>query len=130
MAHPMFGQILAELQADPASVMKKAEEIPELKEIVMLLLGTLGSHFNNMAAKQPPAPPPAPAPAPAPVVDPQVQNVLENPELLAILQDPEMKRVLQECGKPGVLRHFMNHPKFGPKLRMMAKAGLVQIHPS
>ena len=60
--------------------------------------------------------------------DPQVQRVLGNPELRAVLTDPRMKGVLNECStKAGALQHYMRHPEFGPKLRMMAQAGLIQL---
>lgn len=60
--------------------------------------------------------------------DPAVQRVLGNPALREVLTDPRMKGVLQECQtKAGALQHYMRHPEFGPKLRMMAEAGLIQL---
>jgi chemotaxis protein histidine kinase CheA len=63
-------------------------------------------------------------------VDPvanDVALVLADTELKSLLMDPELQRVLQQCGEPGKLRHFMSHPEFGPKIKRLAQAGLVQI---
>jgi chemotaxis protein histidine kinase CheA len=64
-------------------------------------------------------------------VDPvanDVARVLADNELKTLLMDPELQRVLQQCGEPGKLRYFMSHPEFGPKIKRLAQAGLVQIH--
>lgn len=58
-----------------------------------------------------------------------VEKVLQQPELREILMDPGMQRVLQECGKPQELARYMRHPEFGPKLQLMAKAGLISFRP-
>jgi hypothetical protein len=63
-------------------------------------------------------------------VDPvanDVARVLADTELKTLLMDPELQRVLQQCAEPGKLRHFMSHPEFGPKIKRLAQAGLVQI---
>jgi tetratricopeptide (TPR) repeat protein len=59
--------------------------------------------------------------------DEQVQKIMADTELSKLLQDPEMHKVLQKCGEPGGLQHFLRDPEWGPKIRMMADAGLVQI---
>lgn len=56
-----------------------------------------------------------------------VEKVLEQPELRELLMDPGMQRVLQECGEPHVLARYMRHPEFGPKLELMARAGLISF---
>lgn len=57
----------------------------------------------------------------------QVDSVLQQPELRELLMDPGMQRVLQECGDPSALARYMRHPEFGPKLQLMARAGLVSF---
>ena len=56
-----------------------------------------------------------------------VDRVLQQPELRELLMDPGMQRVLQECGEPSALARYMRHPEFGPKLQLMARAGLVSF---
>ncbi|CAN0270663.1 unnamed protein product, partial [Ectocarpus fasciculatus] len=58
-----------------------------------------------------------------------VEKVLQQPELRELLMDPGMQRVLQECGNPQELARYMRHPDFGPKLQLMAKAGLISFRP-
>ncbi|CAM9496205.1 unnamed protein product [Ectocarpus sp. 6 AP-2014] len=58
-----------------------------------------------------------------------VDKVLQQPELRELLMDPGMQRVLQECGDPQELARYMRHPEFGPKLQLMAKAGLISFRP-
>lgn len=56
-----------------------------------------------------------------------VEKVLQDTELRELLMDPGMQRVLQECGEPHVLARYMRHPEFGPKLQLMARAGLISF---
>ena len=56
-----------------------------------------------------------------------VEKVLQQPELRDLLMDPGMQRVLQECGDPQALARYMRHPDFGPKLQLMARAGLISF---
>ena len=58
----------------------------------------------------------------------RINEILSNPKLREILEDPKMKEVLTECQQPGKLMYYFNHPVFGPKLKIMQEAGLVQIH--
>ncbi|CAB1112864.1 unnamed protein product [Ectocarpus sp. CCAP 1310/34] len=58
-----------------------------------------------------------------------VERVLQQPELRELLMDPGMQRVLQECGNPQELARYIRHPEFGPKLQLMAKAGLISFRP-
>lgn len=55
----------------------------------------------------------------------RVDRVLNQPELRELLVDPSMQKVLQECADPALLARYMGHPEYGPKLRLMAQAGLV-----
>lgn len=59
----------------------------------------------------------------------RVEKVLQQPELRELLTDPGMQRVLQECGEPQVLARYMRHPEYGPKLQLMARAGLISFRP-
>lgn len=59
----------------------------------------------------------------------RVEKVLGQPKLRELLMDPAMQRVLQECGEPSNLARYMRHPEYGPKLQLMARAGLVQFQP-
>ncbi len=53
--------------------------------------------------------------------------MLQDAGLRELLMDPDMQRVLVQCGEPGRLRSFMSDPKWGPKIRQLADAGLVRI---
>eukprot|EP00903_Cladosiphon_okamuranus_P006731 g6567.t1 len=56
-----------------------------------------------------------------------VEKILQQPELRELLMDPGMQKVLQECGDPRALERYMRHPDFGPKLKVMARAGLISF---
>ncbi|KAG5184650.1 hypothetical protein JKP88DRAFT_163122, partial [Tribonema minus] len=59
--------------------------------------------------------------------DADVARILADEGLRELLVDPGMQTVLQECSAPGRLRHYAAHPEWGPKIRRLAQAGLVQI---
>ena len=63
-------------------------------------------------------------------VDPQVEKILANPELKKLLMDEGMRNVMAECQRPGALRRYMSHPEWGPKLRILANHGLIQLQAS
>ncbi len=65
----------------------------------------------------------------SPEEEAQVQRIIADPELQAILADLDMQSVLRQCQQPGVLLNYMKHSVYGPKIRKLAQAGLVQLHP-
>lgn len=48
-------------------------------------------------------------------------------QLRTLLMDDDMRRVLQECSNPAAFRRYMTHPKYGPKIKRLADAGLVAL---
>uniref|UniRef100_A0A7S1BMR0 STI1 domain-containing protein n=1 Tax=Corethron hystrix TaxID=216773 RepID=A0A7S1BMR0_9STRA len=57
----------------------------------------------------------------------KVDAILQDREMAEMLMDPEMKKVMADCSRPGAMRAFMSHPKWGPKLRKMIDHGLLQV---
>lgn len=63
-------------------------------------------------------------------LDNEVQQILSNDFIRSILLDPQMQQILQDCsndGGNGKLRYYMEHDDFGPKLRVLMKAGLIKV---
>jgi len=58
----------------------------------------------------------------------KVEEILADESLTSCLMDPEMQRVMQECGTiPGRMRMYLQHDVYGPRLRRMIDAGLLQV---
>jgi len=57
----------------------------------------------------------------------KVDAVVGNAELSSILMDPEMQKVLQDCGRPGAMHAYMRDKKWGPKIEMLIKHGLIKV---
>ena len=61
------------------------------------------------------------------ILDSQVSSILANDELRSILLDPRMQQIMQECSTGSKLRYYMSHEEYGPKLRKLMEAGLIQV---
>lgn len=64
--------------------------------------------------------------------DDEVAKILSNEALRSTLLDPKMQQVMEELAhESGVgaskLQYYMKHDDFGPKLRMLMKAGLLKM---
>ena len=57
----------------------------------------------------------------------EADRILEDKSLHEILTDPETRGVLQRCGNPGEMNRFMRDPKWGPRLRKLIDAGVVNV---
>ncbi len=58
----------------------------------------------------------------------KLDSILQDTELTSILMDVEIQRIIQECSTiPGKMRYYMCHDIYGPKLRKMIHAGLLQV---
>ena len=60
-------------------------------------------------------------------MDDQVSTILANEELRSILMDPIIQNVMDECSTGNKLRYYLAHDEFGPKLRLLLEAGLIQM---
>jgi len=64
-------------------------------------------------------------------MDDEVSSILANDELRSILLDPKIQKIMEECAGTSEgsnkLRYYMDHVEYGPKLRMLMEAGLVQF---
>lgn len=155
MKNPYYMQVMQELQSNPTEAMKKCQSDPGLKDFIQEWMGLMGGHFEKLGEKEEEKKKEEaqkkatkeqreavgtnpitgkeirwdtlPAEAKNTQADEQVQKILGNEELANLLNDPEMHKVLQACGHPGQLQRYMSHPEWGPKLKMMQDAGLVQI---
>lgn len=151
MKNPYYMKVMQELQTNPQEAMRKCQSDPGLRDFIQEWVGMMGGHFEKLGkkeadekkkkaqeeAKKATTKNPVtgkeirwdtlPAEAKDEKADEKVQKILANQELAGLLNDPEMHKVLQDCGNPGRLGYYMRDPQWGPKLRMMADAGLVQI---
>jgi hypothetical protein len=60
-------------------------------------------------------------------MDDQVSAILANEELRSILMDPVMQNIMDECSTGNKFRYYLAHDEFGPKLRLLLEAGLIQM---
>ena len=60
-------------------------------------------------------------------MDDQVSTILANEKLRSILMDPIIQNVMDECSTGNKLRYYLAHDEFGPKLRLLLEAGLIQM---
>lgn len=60
-------------------------------------------------------------------MDEHVSNILANEELRSILLDPIIQNIMDECSTGNKLRYYLAHDEVGPKLRLLLKAGLIQV---
>lgn len=63
--------------------------------------------------------------------DEEVTKILSNDSLRSILLDLKIQQVMEECARDGEgagkLQYYMRHDDFGPKLRVLMKAGLLKL---
>ena len=57
----------------------------------------------------------------------EADRILKDQSLHEILTDPETRSVLQRCGNPMEMNRFMRDPKWGPRLRKLIDAGVVNV---
>jgi hypothetical protein len=60
-------------------------------------------------------------------MDDQVSTILANEELRSILMDPVIQNIMDECSTGNKFRYYLAHDEFGPKLRLLLEAGLIQM---
>ena len=57
-----------------------------------------------------------------------IDTIVSNKELSNLLMDVDLQTQIQQCGKyPGKLQNMMRHPNYGPKIRKLIDAGLLQV---
>lgn len=153
LADPRFAKAMQLMSTSPQDALAMFSSSPEARESFTELMSLLSKHFTAMgeaadkkaAAEEADRKRIADGPlakealrraaagegvAATPATKEEeatVEKVLQQPELRALLMDPGMQRVLQECGDPRVLARYMRHPDFGPKLQLMARAGLISF---
>lgn len=155
LADPRFSQAMKLMSTAPQEALGMFASSPEARESFTELMSLLSTHFTALgkaadekaAAEEEERKRVAEGPlarealrraadglgaAAAPATaeeEAKVERVLQQPELRELLMDPGMQRVLQECGDPQALARYMRHPEYGPKLQLMARAGLVSFRP-
>lgn len=153
LADPRFAKAMQLMSTSPQDALGMFASTPEARQSFTDLMSLLSKHFTAMgtAAEEKAAAEEADrrrvadgplaqealrraaegvgvATTPAtPEEAANVEKVLQQPELKELLMDPSMQRVLQECGEPQALARYMRHPEVGPKLQLMARAGLISF---
>lgn len=153
LTDPRFGKAMQVMSKSPQEAMSLFASNPEAQETFTELSALLAEHFTTIgkaadaraakdeADRQRVAEGPLAQEAlrraasgnstvakpPSKEEQTNVEKILENPELRELLVDPDMQKVLQECSTPADLARYMRHPEYGPKLQLMARAGLVSF---
>ncbi len=153
LADPRFSEAMKLMSTAPKEALGVFASSPEARESFTELMSLLSTHFTALgkeadekaaaeeAERKRVAEGPlarealrraadglGPAAAPATAEEEaKVERVLQQPELRELLTDPGMQRVMQECGDPQSLARYMRHPEYGPKLQLMARAGLISF---
>ncbi|CAM9787466.1 unnamed protein product [Discosporangium mesarthrocarpum] len=116
LTDPNFVQAMESLKSSPEDAAALFRGNKEAEECFKELTGMLSDHFMGLGQRQ----------------DEERKKTeheaAQSKELLDMLKEPGFERVLRECQEPGKLRWYMHHPEFGPKIKRLAEAGLVQIH--
>lgn len=55
----------------------------------------------------------------------RVQEIIADPELRDMLMDPQLQRILQECGDPRLFQKHMSNPETARKIKKLYDSGLV-----
>lgn len=153
LTDPRFGEALKLMSTNPQEAMAIFASNLEARETFTKLTALLAEHFTSLgkdadhrdakeeadrkrvaegplaqqALRRASAGTGAAATKPSREEQASVDEVLAKPELRELLVDPQMQRVMQECGEPANLARYMRHPEYGPKLKLMAQAGLVSF---
>ena len=56
-----------------------------------------------------------------------VDRILSNKELASLLMDPATQKLMVEVALPGRMNAYLKHPEYGPKLKILIKAGLLKV---
>ena len=142
MSDPSFTTALQAMIQNPKSTTKglketKAETLQHLKEFC----GLLGDHFTLLGETEQESLKSIQSThietVSKNIIHPRQQSISEQDQIHAVLQDESLKtllldsdiqRVIQECSIiPGRFKSYMEHPTYGPSLRKMMNAGLLQI---
>lgn len=60
--------------------------------------------------------------------DKKVQEILQNKSIVNILMDPKIQQIMTDCSKiPGKMHYYLSHEMYGPQLKQLLNAGLLQI---
>jgi CHASE2 domain-containing sensor protein len=133
---PTFVGALHIIQNDPTKAKAIFNENPQLASLFQEFGRVLGLHYSKLGKvqqQQQEAKPPEEQLKQVSTKntrDPDqetVHKILSNQELAELLMDPSMQRVMQECGVPGRMQAYMQHPEYGPKLRKLINAGLLKV---
>ena len=58
----------------------------------------------------------------------KLDAIMADQELTSLLMDRELQSVMDECSRiPGKMRMYIKHPKHGPALTKLIKAGLLRV---
>jgi hypothetical protein len=133
---PTFVGALDIIQTNPSKAKTIFNENPQLASLFQEFGGVLGLHYSKLGELQQQQQETKPPEEQMKQVstknnrDPvqeKVNKILANQELAELLTDPNTQRVMQECGVPGRMQAYMQHPEYGPKLRRLIDAGLLKV---
>jgi hypothetical protein len=142
LQNPQFVQVLSLMKTDPEKAKELISRDPQAREVFLEFSSLLGEHFTALGQGQDAAVKDIGPLAEAalqrsqatpkvveddPELDREVQAVLADSEIRELLSDQALQRVLMECSDPRRLRHYVQDPTYGPKLRKLKDAGLVAI---
>lgn len=151
LSNPKFTAALEALQKNPKEALSKFKNHPEINDFLNEFCGVLGQHFTELGAQQYAKNEDRTA-CKGPLAkdaikrdsekrangndwnantnkedQDQVNKVLADKELYELLIDTELQHVIKECNAPDRMVYFAKHPKYGPKIRKLVDAGLLQV---
>jgi len=151
MRNPKFAAAMEAMQNDPLTAMERFRDHPEISDFLREYCGVLGEHFTELGKKQEEEAAvkaktdigpiaevamrreqerlvrgEADVPM-SPSEEEMMQKIVSDPEMAQILMDPAMQIIMQECGMPGRMHAYLNHPDYGPKLRKLMECGLLKV---
>ena len=138
--NPKFTAALQAMQENPREAMKNIQGHQDIIHFLNEFCSVMGQHFTDLGEKQEKKNDIGPLAKEALKKEKELNQtpinkdeqdkldaILSDPELTSLLMDPDMQKVMQECSKPGKMRQYMSDPNYGPKLRKMIQAGLLNV---
>jgi hypothetical protein len=124
------------LQKNPKAAIEKFRDYPNVLEFINEMLSLLGDHFlelnetkdsddddkKSMEKKI------TYLEKEEDKLSRSVRDVIRDKELTSLLMDQDIQRVMHECSTAPILtRKYMSDPVYGPKLKRLMDAGLLQL---
>ena len=155
MTNPKFTAALEAFKSNPKSTMKQFQNHPDIIEFLNEFCLVMGNHFTELGEKKGGRKKDTDiieslGPLAAEALQrekedkkkgetswdtnlsnderSQLDTIMADQELTSLLMDVDLQRIMSECAtQAGCMRMYMQHERYGPKLRKLIKAGLLKV---